>query len=176
MLKSKKGITLVELTIIMAVTSVVITMACGFIVTYRNQSIRIERNSTTVSDVNKFKNAVNEWISTYDSKKYNYSLEDENVQGQTSAKQIDVNSENPKMLYVDQNIIQFDASNKSLYTKTGNTVNKTVEFETITNCVFSKNNGMLYCTLTCNGKQVKLIFNIFSNSKRSRFSNVTGQS
>ncbi len=150
MLKSKKGFTLIELTVVLAVTAIVVTMICGFIISYQNQSLRIVKNSDIISDVNRFKETVGQWI-------------DENDDGATV---FDVSSHKIKL---GENSLSFDSGKLTI------DGGPPIAFKTLSDCEFSKRDSIdnvIYCELTAKaGKQdrkIQLLFDVYYNYSKER--------
>ena len=148
-MRNKKGFTLVELTITLAVTAIVVSMVCGFIIVYQNQSLRVGQNKEAVSDITLFRRTLNEWITEYD-----------NISNTISA--------NGGRLICGADSIEF-ASDQLIWKKNGSEY-RTYSFNVMSNCVFEIKNGMVYCKTVCNDKSVDLMFNVFSMTGRDRYS------
>ncbi len=150
MFRSKRGFTLVELTVVIAVTAVVITMICTFMLAFGQHAVRIEKNSDAMSDINTCRAAVNEWISAYDSKAYNMT-----ASGRALSVGVDDTLE-----YGDRGLV---------WNRTGSEY-KCYPLSVMTGCTFEMKNGMVYCKTVCNGETVDFVCNVFSETQRDRYS------
>lgn len=159
MLKSKKGFTVLELSIVIAITAIVITMACGFMIAYRAQTDKIKRTGETIGEINRLKGAVNEFIIEYDDGSGS-SIEVTGTGGLASG--------NHSLFY--------DPANKELIWQSEGARYKVFEFEGIDNCVFSDKENVtdiIYCEASglINGNEdsILIAFNIGSGADRERY-------
>jgi len=169
MLKSKKGFTLVELSIVIAITSILLVTSGMTLQFFEKQTNTIKKNSQVAMEINQMKEMTEKWISYYDSLTYNHD-----TKGTTTADYITVNAENTSLLQANggNDLLQFCEENgvKKLKRMSGTTPISEISVETIENCVFQKENGMISCTVSYGDKSIKLMFNIFSSNSRVRFS------
>jgi len=107
----------------------------------------VEENYTGIADVTDCKNIINDFIKANDNEK-----------------QIKINNG----LTAGTDSLTF-ANKKMTWTKDG-TEYRSESFDSLEVCRFVSQNDMLFCTVYCDGKEVKLVFNIFSNTQRDRYS------
>ena len=87
-LHTKKGFTLVELCIVLAIAAIVGTMITGAILFVSNQNSDIQKDADFIGDVTDIQKTVNDWLKQYDTAKYTIthtsgfrSLEAKNASG-----------------------------------------------------------------------------------------------
>ncbi len=154
MSRSKKGFTMVELTIVIAVTAIVVTMVCTFMLAYQHQSHGIYKTGNAVSEINRFKKAVNDWL-------------DECDNGNVGAGSGGLTS--------DEDTLVFDPAAKKLTWDKPDAVgeDEIFLFEEITGCTFYKKPGIadtVYCTVTAGQEEIILAFDLFDpHTGRERY-------
>lgn len=73
--KSRKGVTVLELTIVMALLAVVSAMVISFSTLVRNNVLTITTENVVLADFNKIEKTYDTWISTFDEKNYELYVE-----------------------------------------------------------------------------------------------------
>ena len=76
MLKSKKGFTLVELCIVIALMGVVVAMVVGFIGQYNKDTYSLMKNRNVMNDINAVRQMTSDWLRYYDNGKYEIAPSD----------------------------------------------------------------------------------------------------
>ena len=66
MKKNKKGFTLVELSVVIALIGIIVSMAVTFIATYYQQVYRLEGDKNTIYDLSEVQRITRQWIAYYD--------------------------------------------------------------------------------------------------------------
>ena len=88
-MRNKRGFTLVELCIVMAVVAIVGTMVVTSTIFFTKQGNDIRADAAFISEVTAIQKSVNDWIKKYDSKSYSIAIEND---GHTlSATKLDTN-------------------------------------------------------------------------------------
>ena len=134
MIKSKKGFTLVELCVVLALIGIVVGMATGFLAVYHKNVVNINSKGKTMSELNVLRSNIGSWLENYDSNDYtvtaypNYILAEGGGISETlsvSARKLNISGTDPI----------------------------TMDFETIDHCVFSFDEvdsaGNEKCVLRC---------------------------
>ena len=75
-LKLKRGVTLMEMTIVMALLSIVIIMVVSFSTLVRNNVQAISSENDVLSDFDKVQYVFDTWIATFDNDEYNFYTND----------------------------------------------------------------------------------------------------
>lgn len=150
MLKSKKGFTLVELIVVVAIIAIVITMVCGFMLTYQHQTFKITKNSVAMADIDRLKDAVNQWLDENESGSTVFTVSDSKIE--TGGKSLSFSSGKLKV----------DGGSQ-------------IEFETLSGCRFYKKNSIdniIYCDVTVkigdSERKVQLLFDVNYGGARER--------
>lgn len=77
--KSRKGVTLLELTIVMALLAIVSAMVISFSALVRNNVLAITTENVVLADFSKIEKTYDSWISTFDEENYEFYVEGENT-------------------------------------------------------------------------------------------------
>ena len=69
-LHNKKGFTLTELCVVMAILAIVGTMVVTFMIFMSNQQAKLTRKASRISNISQTQKVINEWIRSYDTNEY----------------------------------------------------------------------------------------------------------
>ena len=172
MIRNKKGFTLVELCIVLALISIVVTMATTFIATYRHQVIRVTGDRDTINDLSQIQRITREWIAYYDD--YNSDIDAIDSEGGFSK----LKTSGGAQLYYDP------AAKKLIWADDSNSINNTYSFSELEGLHFSsvKNSGssedgsdartkLIICDADIGDSSQKLLFTVFTGIQRFRYLN-----
>lgn len=73
---SKKGFTLLELSVVIALVAIVLTLTLTFFMYFSDRSNRIKEQNTTIENVSEIETSVKKWIRKYDNIDYRFYVED----------------------------------------------------------------------------------------------------
>jgi len=176
-MKNKKGFTLVELCVVIALTSIIVTMICSFISIYRLLLRNPQDRVDYINEINRAQLTVSSWVSRYDSKYYTISIADGGC-----GLNANPNGSAPSGSNLQSDSISF--SNKVL---TNGNANTTTKFSVVSTMSFSyavdkvvqedntvvesTNPALIICHVT-NGEDdgQKLIFGLKSQTSVNRYS------
>ncbi len=152
-LHSKKGFTLIELTIVIAVLAIIVSMATAFIVSFSRANSNLQDNKTVMNDLAEIRSSIKKWIFCYDNAETTITTDGTTLISSSSA-----SGTNEWKVFGDNIVSQLNG--KETVTKlTGGSA-----------CSFEIKDNLLFCTVKYGTSEQKLAFALFTNSKRSRFS------
>ncbi len=175
-LKSKKGFTLVELSIVIALIGIVVSMAVGFIAQYNKDTYSLVRNRNAMNDINNIRRITNEWVKYYDNGQYTITPSDSGsgvLQATKDGKVDKLFIENGKFVWKmnnDTKVYKAYALNSVTTLKYDFT--KTEDKTAIKDKSGKEVKNVIKCTVYFNDNRnwENLLFSILSKSPRSRYS------
>jgi len=169
MIKNKKGYTLFELCIVLALTAIIVTMCSGFIMNNYKYSVDNQKNIDAMEEITKVQTIVKAWVAAYDSNAFTVVAEDESpaVYAEASATGAAVSY----LTMSDSNLIWYKADDNS-FDNTALTNVTNLEFKVIENQIpgSEQTNKILSCSITLlDGRYVDVDFALFSYTDRNRY-------
>lgn len=169
MIKSKKGFTLTELCVVMAITAIVATMVVTTSVFIFKQNADINQDTSFISEVTDVQTRMNEWLKRYDNA--GYQIVHKNGQGMLEAKK----GEETSTITFSEKCIKIDGVKVSdEYKNISGITFQIIEDKSSTGAIEGKVAEIKIMAKNGTGKEPQtLLFPLFSNKTRER--NVTGK-
>ncbi len=183
-MKNKKGFSLVELCVVLAVVTMIVLMICQFIRVHHQSTYGLKEKDDFMYDITAAQGLIEEWVGLYDNGYYDISISDDkktvSAAGNSNATAYSITTTSGNLA--------FDATQKRL---TNSRNSKYIVFEAIKDIQFSfakqktvnddgtvtattnDNKSIVICTLTSRKNETqKLVFSFQSQISRNRFSSV----
>jgi len=179
-IKKKKGFTLLELTIVIALTAIIVTMVISFVAVYRTSTYSLKGNDDYMTNLTTLQLDIENLLSRYDSNYYDLKIENGVIKVTHSSKGSTLSSLQP------ETTISYDPNNKQLLDSATGTV---YSYPNITSVLFSygkklaeeedgsyslsssDDERLIYCTVSdSEGNEVQFIYSRQSKTTRNRYS------
>ncbi len=165
----RKGFTLIELSVVMAVAAIVGTMIVAFMIFSSNQQAEITTEAKRISETTEIQKVINNWIKKYDSEAYTYTVSNSATPKIKAMRKSD--SQIVSELYLSNTkICEKISTVETAKTESLNNI-QGVRFDTPTHVTSSGTvpEQIIKVTVTYdNGNTQTLLFPLFSNVTRQR--------
>lgn len=167
LLKSRKGFTLVELCVVMAITALVGTMVVSFLMISNGQHAKIVKEAQYISDITDVQKTVDGWLKKYDSSSYNFVI---SADTKTISAQKKSDSSTVSSLYLsDRKIVENCGGLKEKTDTLQNIKGLTFQRPTYTKDTATVKEQLIRVTIKCDDDSTQtLLFPLFSDITRQR--------
>lgn len=166
LMKSKKGFTLIELCIVIALIAIVSTMVVTFLAVYQKNSFSLVGSKAIMNDISDVRTTVKDWVQQYDNGEYEFNASGSTLEAKNSSGDVAKIYIAEKTLYRELNGEIINADKMTVITSSKFSFDTTQNDEGVT----VEDRGVVKCTVYFGGSQEEMMFTLFSNSQRSRFS------
>jgi len=170
-MKNKKGFTLLELCVAVALSMMIVTLTTTYIVMYNGKSAEVTANSDTITEINEIKVILNQWTKVYGTDKYDISMQNGNsVEGYREVKAENLSGGYTYILRFENNkLIQEKVEN-------GTKTSSEIELNMVDNMCFfwsGEKNSVLKCSISFADNSTfdaqNLLYPILSKTSRERY-------
>jgi len=180
MRNNKKGFTLMEMSIVIALLAVIVVMVLTFINAFRSSTYNLKGKDDYMQDLTLMQSEIDKWLAKYDSNYYTVSIVEDGIKSESSeeGEQLSSLSETGTLIFQDGKLIDSVSGSNNSY----ETISK-VRFE-FKNLFIADENGNLsdsgkideryiFCTVYSTADydtQEEFIFSRQSKTERTRYS------